>query len=179
MNKEKELLIQNIINDYLTKKENNISFDTFKYENYKEIVNLMTICIKNSDTTLLFDLKNVFQNIDFQSFNKKTIDKNYRFVRQGGADVYSYVNLRIEAISEPIIIIKENLPDFFAIFECPKNEFIEWIEVYPFIIKALLDYCLEHKYIGISFTLLDVRFHPVDYKNYIYYICTKNLLKEL
>jgi hypothetical protein len=177
----KELIIKLLL-EKPPKEENNSGYYTFAPEVYQQIFQSITDLIKNEDTELVFDLKNINQNTDYQPFNRQETIEEYRFVRQSGSDIYSYIKLKAEAIAEPILLIGEELPAILGELiggNLPKNQCAEWMEVYPYILKALLDDCLNSQMIGLKYTLLEVKFHPVDFKPYAYYICARRLLNKM
>lgn len=172
-------LIQQTFLSFFTKEENNSGFYTFEKEQYEQIISLITPLILANDTDFVFDLKTAFPDTDFVFFNLENTTEEYRYVKQGGGDLYSYIKLSIKAIEQPLICIKEQLPENIQELlgpDLPKNICPEWIQVYPYILKAIVDHCVKNHLIGIVFSILEVRFHPIDYKPYAYYICTRKLL---
>jgi hypothetical protein len=177
----KELII-NLLLTNLPKEENNSGYYTFEPPTYQQIFKSICELIKNHDTEFIFDLKSQSQSLGFQHFNRSEMIDEYRYIRQGGGDLYTYLKCKVEAIAEPVLIIKEELPAILGELiegNRPKNECVEWMEVYPYILKALVDDCLKHQLIGLKFTLLDIKFHPVDFKPYAYYVCARRLLNQM
>lgn len=178
---KKEKIIQ-LLMSYQSDEETSSGYYSIDSRTHQQILPLMADVIKTGETTFAFDLKKHFQDIDFQLFNKENASKEYKYARQGGGDLYSYLQIKVEAITEPVLLVREDLPEFLEELlddNCSKNQCVEWVEVYPYILKALLDYCLQNKFVGVSFTLLNIRFHPVDYKAYAYYVCARKLLNTL
>lgn len=157
-------------------------FYVFEQDTKKQLFPLIERLIKNEDSDFTFDLKNIFQNIDFKLFDKRNITKEYRYIKQGGGDLYSYIKINIQAIDEPILIIKEELPIYLQELidgSCPKIKCVEWALVYPYILRAVIDFCIENKVIGLIVNLLEVKFHPVDFRDYAYYACARKLLNNI
>lgn len=181
-NLENKKLIINLLLSSSPQEESGSGYYSLEKETPEQIFSFLINLIKEGDTEFIFDLKNQFQSIDFQQFNKEEAIEEYRFVRQSGSDIYTYIKLKVEAIAEPILIIKEELPEILGELiegNSPKNKCAEWMAVYPYILKALLDDCQKNKIIGLKFTLLEVRFHPVDFKPYAYYVCARRLLDKM
>jgi hypothetical protein len=177
----KELII-NLLFSNSPEEENNSGYYTFEPKTYQQIFQSLIPLIKANDTELIIDLRKHTQAIDFQSFNKSEMTEEYRYIRQGGGDLYTYIKLKVEPIAEPVLVVKEELPMILGELidgNRPKNECVEWMTVYPYILKALVDDCLRHKMIGLKFTLLLVKFHPVDFRPFAYYVCARRLLNQM
>lgn len=155
---------------------------TFRNETYPEVFKLLADGIRRKDTELLIDMGQYLQSADFQLFSHPKITEEYRYVQQSGIDLYAFIKLRLEPVPAPVLIINEALPPLLGELmegKKPKNECVEWMEVYPYIMKALVDDCLTQQMSGLKFTLLEVGFHPIDYKPFGYYVCARRLLNKI
>jgi hypothetical protein len=152
----------------------------FESENVREIIPLISKLIELNNTDFCFDLQKRFENILFSIYTKIDVTESHRYIRQGGGEVYSFVKMNIKSIDEPIIVVKENLPEYLMsnIEDTLKNLCPEWMEVYPYLLKATTNYCLKNKIVGLQFTILEVIFHPIDYRANAYFTCTSKLLEK-
>lgn len=107
-----------------------------------------------------------------------TTDHCYK--RYGGPGIFSYIELKAVPDGSSGITIVEALPHKIDHIE-EENKFKSW-QVYdslPFILKAIIDHARLYQIQGICFTLSNARYHPIDYRNYVYYICTRKCLNKL
>ncbi len=107
-----------------------------------------------------------------------TIDYSYR--RYGGLGIFSYVELMAIPDGNAGITMVEALPHKIDYTE--EEEKLKSWQVYdslPFILMAIVDYARLYQIQGIRLTLSNARYHPIDYRDYAYYICTRKCLDKL
>ncbi len=173
--------ITDILLSSLPFEENNSGYNSLERSKYDQVFPLIVSQIRNGDTEFVIDLKNKFKDIDFEIYSKDEIVEEHRYIKQGGGDLFTYIKLKLEMIPEPVLIISEELPEYLRELleeDIPKSKCSEWMAVYPYILKAIIDYFLTQKTMGVRVTLLDIRFHPVDFKPYAYYVCARRLLAK-
>lgn len=111
---------------------------------------------------------------------EQTFKDRYTYKKQGGLDIYAYVELEIVPMKINGIIIQERLPEIIEFSDdISKAKCWELIDSIPLILKAIVDYAKRHALLDCQITLTGFRFHIVDYRNYAYYICALQCLKKI
>jgi|GEM_PF-5874650 len=174
---------QNII-DLLLKQPQDEQVEDYSFTHQKCLAMrpFLQPLIQNNDTTIMIPVE--LMPFGVQEYAGQEGIFNHVYKRQGGGDVYTYLTVKLQKTKDSNIVIKEELPDklyyFLGEYEIlPKKNCAEWLETYPCILQALVDECFAKKIVGIQFTILEIRFHPVDYRPMAYYTCTKKLLAKV
>ncbi|MFY7789175.1 MAG: hypothetical protein ACOVQA_15015, partial [Thermoflexibacteraceae bacterium] len=156
-------------------------YHNFTHQKSAAMRPLLSTLIQANDTTLCIPPEKM--PLDMQNYIGQEGIFNHTYKRQGGGDIYSYIALRVQKTEDSSIRIQEALPDNLYDFLggkdiLPKTQSTEWLESFPYILQALVNECLNRKIRGIQFIILEIRFHPVDYRPLAYYICTQKLLEK-
>ena len=179
--KNKLFIIKTLIDTPLPE-EIGSGYYAFADTDYQKVFLQMRQLIKTNDTDFIFDLENAFQYADYQFFDRKSSTEEHRYIRQAGGHVFTYLKLHLKSINEPILGVREELPEYLEeSIEgiIPKNQCGEWMSAYPYILKACIDYCRQNKIKGLIINILLIKFHPTDFKSYSYYVCTRQLLEKM
>ena len=111
---------------------------------------------------------------------KQVAKESYTYKRQGGLDVYAYVELEIVPMKINGLIIQEKLSEIMEFSDnVSKTSCWELIDSLPLILKAIIDYTKRYSLLDCQITLTGFRFHIVDYRNYAYYLSTLQCLKQI
>lgn len=111
---------------------------------------------------------------------KDVIKEAAYYKKQGGADLFSFVEIQAIPMQTNGVLISENLPESMEYLDSThKSTCWELIDSLPFVLKAIVDYVKRYSLLNVQFVVTNIKFHPVDYRNYAYYICTKRCLDKI
>jgi len=110
----------------------------------------------------------------------QVVKENNTYRKYGGLDIYAFVEMEIIPVKTNGILIQEKLPEVIEYSsDTPKIKCWELMDSLPFIFKAIIDYARRYSLLNFQVNITNFRFHLVDYRNYGYYICTKQCLDKI
>ncbi|WP_299456550.1 hypothetical protein [uncultured Microscilla sp.] len=120
--------------------------------------------------------KAVKQTLSLGHTVKKAID----YKRFGGLNIYAYIEIQAIPDASPGISIIESLPPILEYADdVNKHESWQVLDSLPFIFKSIVNYARLYQIQGVRFVVTNARYHPIDYRNYAYYICVVKCLNEV
>jgi hypothetical protein len=156
--------------------------------NKDRVAKLCSELLKQDTLSLSFpkELLQSYQDRDEDKIRGKVVPltqattTDYSYRRYGGLGIFSYVEITAIPDGSTGVTVVEALPHKIDYTE--EEEKLKSWQVYdsfPFILRAIVDHARLYQIQGIHLTLNNFRYHPIDYRDYAYYICTRKCLDKL